>query len=388
MKANSGAMTPEGLLEEASQQAGLDDFGDPSFREGLGLLVSSYEQEARLNALGRGAVRGRLTQFLVNRLKLHDWLFRHPEILEEAIERPIFILGLPRTGTTLLHDLLALDPLSRAPLHWEAEEPCPPPQLFHTATDPRIQTAHAKLQALDALAPEMKVIHPMAAGAPTECMTLLIHEFKSLEFECQAWVPTYGAWFSHCDKASAYRLHRKLLQLLQWRSPTETWVLKAPTHLFGLDALLAEYPDARIIFTHRDPLKVVASQASLIAVASRLLSDEVDPHRIASWWSEKTATGLTKATAVRDGRGPEAFFDLQYHELVRDPVGAVQRAYARFGREVTPAHERRMRAWLRDNPSDKHGRHRYTLEQFGLDAERENRRFSAYRERFGVPAES
>lgn len=388
MEASSGAMTPEGLLEEASRQAGLDDFGDPSFREGLELLVSSYEQEARLSALGRGAVRGRLTQFLVNRLKLHDWLFRHPEILEEVIERPIFILGLPRTGTTLLHDLLALDPFSRAPLHWEAEEPCPPPQLFHSATDPRIQTAHAKLQALDALAPEMKVIHPMAAGAPTECMTLLIHEFKSLEFECQAWVPTYGAWFAHCDKASAYRLHRKLLQLLQWRSPTETWVLKAPTHLFGLDALLAEYPDARIIFTHRDPLKVVASQASLIAVASGLLSDEVDPHRIASWWSAKTATGLEKATAVRDGRGPEAFFDLQYHELVRDPVGAVRRAYAHFGREVTPAHERRMRAWLRDNPHGKHGRHRYALEQFGLDAEQENQRFSAYRERFGVPAES
>jgi hypothetical protein len=306
--------------------------------------VSSYEQEARLSALGRGAVRGRLTQFLVNRLKLHDWLFRQPEILEEAIERPIFILGLPRTGTTLLHDLLALDPLSRAPLHWEAEEPCPPPQLFHSVTDPRIQTAHAKLRALDAMAPEMKVIHPMAAGAPTECMTLLIHEFKSLEFECQAWVPTYGAWFTHCDKASAYRTHRKLLQLLQWRSPNETWVLKAPTHLFGLDALLAEYPDAQVIFTHRDPLKVVASQASLIAVASGLLSDEVDPHRSASWWSAKTATGLEKATKLRDRMGPEAFFDLQYHELVRDPVGAVRRAYAHFGREVTPVHERRMRS--------------------------------------------
>jgi hypothetical protein len=388
MEASSGAMTLEGLLEEASQQAGLDDFGDPSFREGLELLVSSYEQEARLSALGRGAVRGRLTQFLVNRLKLHDWLFRQPEILEEAIERPIFILGLPRTGTTLLHDLLALDPLSRAPLHWEAEEPCPPPQLFHSVTDPRIQTAHAKLRALDAMAPEMKVIHPMAAGAPTECMTLLIHEFKSLEFECQAWVPTYGAWFTHCDKASAYRTHRKLLQLLQWRSPNETWVLKAPTHLFGLDALLAEYPDAQVIFTHRDPLKVVASQASLIAVASGLLSDEVDPHRSASWWSAKTATGLEKATKLRDRMGPEAFFDLQYHELVRDPVGAVRRAYAHFGREVTPVHERRMRAWMRDNPSDEHGRHRYTLEQFGLDAEQERRRFSAYRERFGVPAES
>jgi len=388
MEASSGAMTPEDLLEEARQQAGLEDFGDPSFREGLGLLVYSYEREARLSALGRGAVRGRLVQFLVNRLKLHDWISRHPEILEGAVERPIFILGLPRTGTTLLHDLLALDPLSRAPLHWEAEEPCPPPQLFHSATDPRIQTAHAKLQALDAMAPEMKKIHPVAAGAPTECMTLLNHEFKSLEFECQAWVPSYGAWFTHCDKASAYRLHRKLLQLLQWRSPTETWVLKAPTHLFGLDALLAEYPDAQIVFTHRDPLKVVASQASLIAVASRLLSDEVDPQRIASWWSEKTATGVEKATAVRDARRPEAFFDLQYHELIRDPVAAVRRAYAHFGREVTRAHERRMRAWLRDNPQDKHGRHRYSLAEFGLDAERENRRFAAYRERFGIPAES
>jgi hypothetical protein len=231
------------------------------------------------------------------------------------------------------------------------------------------------------------VIHPVAAGAPTECMTLFIHEFKSLEFECQAWVPTYGAWYTHCDKTSAYRLHRKLLQLLQWRSPTQTWVLKAPAHLFGLDALLAVYPDAQILFTHRDPLKVVASQASLIAVASRLLSDEVDPHQLASWWSEKTATGLAKAMAVRDGSPPEAFFDLHYHELVRDPVAAVRRVYAHLGRELTPFHERRMRAWLRDNPADKHGRHRYSLEQFGLDAEQENRRFAAYRERFGVPAE-
>jgi hypothetical protein len=362
---------------------GLDDFGDPSFLEGLECLVSSYEGEARLNALGRGAVRGRLTQFLANRLKVQDWLCRHPEILDEPIERPLFILGLPRTGTTLLHNLLALDPLARAPLHWEAEEPCPPPQLFPSVMDPRIQTAHAKLVALDAIAPQMKVIHPMAAGAPTECMTLLIHEFKSLEFECQAWVPSYGEWFTHCDKASAYRYHRKLLQLLQWRSPTETWVLKAPTHLFGLDALLAEYPDAQVVFMHRDPLEVVASQASLITVASGLLSDEVDPHRIAEWWSAKTATGLEKSMKVRDRARPEAFLDVQYRDLVRDPVAAVRAVYGHFQRELTPIHERRMRAWMRDNPQGKHGRHRYSLEQFGIDAEQQKKRFSAYRERFG-----
>ena len=387
MQANGEAMTLDGLLETASQQAGLDDFGDPSFREGLDLLVGSYEREARLSALGRGALRGRLGQFLVNRLKVQDWIVRHPEILDETIERPVFILGLPRTGTTLLHNLLAVDPLSRAPLHWEAEEPCPPPRIFHSATDPRIETAHAKLQALDAMAPEMKAIHPMAAGAPTECMTLLIHEFKSLEFECQAWVPTYGEWFTHCDKTSAYRYHRKLLQLLQWRSPNQIWVLKAPTHLFGLDALLVEYPDAQVIFTHRDPLRVVASQASLNTLASGLLSDDVDPKRLAAWWSAKTATGLDKAMKVREGAGPEAFFDLQYHELIRDPVDAVRRAYAHFGREVTPAHERRMRVWMRDNPPGEHGRHRYSLEQFGFDEEEENARFGAYRQRYGVPSE-
>lgn len=375
------------LLDAAREQAGLDDFGADSFREGLRILVDSYEREAKLSVMGREAVRARLVHFLCNRLRIQDWITRHPEILDERIEQPLFVIGLPRTGTTLLHTLLSLDPLHRAPLHWEAEEPCPPPRLIHSGVDPRIQKHHQMLELLSRVRPELREIHPVDATGPTECLALLDAEFTSLEFETQALIPSYGTWLDQVDQTAAYAFHERCLQLLQWRMPNERWVLKSPHHLLGLEALLARYPDARILFTHRDPCKTIASQASLISIASRLLSDEVDPIAVGRYWAPKMARALERAIAHRDRARPEAFYDLHYGDFVADPVGAIRRAYSYFGLELSRAAERRMRAYLRDDPPGKRSPHRYSLEAFGLDASSVRDAFRAYTQRFGVPAE-
>ncbi len=374
------------LCAAATRRTGLEDFGDGSFREPLRRLVDGFEREAALTTLGRVIARGDLLRLLENRLHMVDERTRHPEIDEGPIRRPIFVVGLPRTGTTILHQLLAQDPANRVPMTWEVMHPWPPPARATYETDERIPRVEKHFAGVDRLMPGFNSMHPMGARLPQECVALTAHDFASMVFSTTHRVPSYQAWLDAADLRWVYASHRRQLQYLQWRCPTERWVLKSPGHLWALDALRAEYPDAAIVQTHRDPLKVVASLTSLVTVLRGMASDDVDPHAIGAEWTVLLAAGLERSMVAR-AHVPFDVFDVQFADFIRDEVGMVRRIYERFGLALSTEAETRMRRFLAENPKDKHGAHRYTLAAAGLDPAVERWRYAAYQERFGVPSE-
>jgi hypothetical protein len=258
------ALDADALLAEASARSGLTDFGDDDFREPYHLFVRALDTEAQLHTLGRLIARSDVANWLENRLQLTDWRKRRPEIAREAVAAPIFITGLPRTGTSILHELLAQDPAHRVPLHWEVRHPCPPPEREDTESDPRVARAERQVQLWNHIVPEYPAMHELGAKLPVECIQLTAHSFRSEELMGRHQVPSYAAWYAGCDLAPAYRFHRALLQHLQHRHRRERWVLKAPSHLPALRTLFGVYPDARVVVTHRDPLKIVPSVASIL----------------------------------------------------------------------------------------------------------------------------
>lgn len=379
------------LLARATRNTGgLSDFGDPGFRDPLRRLLHSLEHEAHLTELGRLVARRDIVRLLENRLRMTAERRAHPEIDAGPIRRPLVIIGLPRTGTSILHELMALDPANRVPMTWEVMHPWPPPEQATFETDPRIATVEAHLSGVDRLLPDFKRIHPMGARLPQECVALTAHDFASILWHTTHDVPSYARWLEETDLRWVYASHRRQLQYLQWRAPAERWVLKSPGHLWALDALLAEYPDACIVQTHRDPLTVIASLASLLTVLRSLASDAIDPPAIAAEWTERLARGLEASMAIRDtGHLPAAqVFDVPFASFMRDPITMIRQIYDHFGLPRTAVAEERMRRFLAENPADKHGAHRYTLAAAGLDEATEARRYAAYRDRFGLRAEA
>jgi hypothetical protein len=377
-------LSADSLLAAARRRTGLADFGDPAFTEPLDRLLRSLDSEARLNLFGRLAAREDLTGMLVNRLRIEEDRRRHPAIAAETIRRPLFIAGLPRTGSTFLHGLLAQDPANRVPLHWEVRLPSPPPERATHATDPRIARAARDIRWFLRLAPEFRRIHPVGAQLPEECVVILSHSFLSFQFSSTWFVPSYQEWLARQDLRPAYRYHRRILQHLQWRCAGERWLLKAPPHLPGLGALFAVYPDANVIMTHRDPLEVVASVASLHVVLRRTFSDAVDPHAVGAEVTRMLADDIRRGFAMRDDgcAAPERFADVHYRDLMEDPLAVVRRIYRRFDLALPAEAEERMRQFAASSPKDAHGPHVYSLAQFGLDAEIERRRYREYRERW------
>ena len=378
------------MLATASRRTGLDDFGDPAFREPLERLLDSLEREARLNLIGRIAAREDLTGMLMNRLKLERDRKLHPAIAHEQIRRPLIITGLPRTGSTFLHGLLAQDPASRVPLHWELRFPSPPPERSTYDTDPRIERAARHIRWFFRLNPEFRKIHPVGARLPEECVVILSHSFLSFEFSSTWFVPSYQSWLDQQDLEPAYRYHRRFLQHLQWGYPGERWLLKAPPHLPGLRALFTVYPDADVIVTHRDPLEVVPSIASLHVVLRRTFSRAVDPLAVGPEVSRMLADDIRRGVEARDGgcAPPERFLDVWYSQLMDDPLAVVRRIYRHFDLPLSADAEARMRSYLAKNPKDRNGPHVYSLGQFGLDAEVERARYATYWDRWRHPVAS
>jgi Sulfotransferase family len=372
------------LLAAARRRADGHPFEDTTFLEGLHRLLHALVTEARLNLLGRIVARDSVVGHLVNRLRLEQDRRRYPDIATQPIYRPIVITGLPRSGSTLLHSLMAQDPANRAPQTWEMLTPSPPPDDATYARDPRIATTEQRLRWLDRLVPEFKKIHPVGARLPEECVVILSHSFLSSQFCSMYVVPSYQSWVRAQNLLPAYQLHRRFLQHLQWRCRGDRWVLKAPAHLPALGELCAVYPDVGVIMTHRDPLEVLPSEASLHTVLRQIFSDAVDPTAVGREVTELTADEIRVGLQARD-RGcapPEQFLDVRYRDLVTDPIGTVRSAYAHFDIPFTPIAEARMRQFLADSPKDKHGAHVYSLSHFGLDADEERRRYRNYRERF------
>ncbi len=384
------ALGAEELLDAARAEAGLDDFGGDTFRVGLDRVLAGLRDEAHLNDVGRLMAPEVLRGYLVNRLEVTDWHRRHPEIGRAPVTPPIVMIGMGRTGTTILHDLLGQDPAHRVPLTWEVDKPCPPPEAATFETDPRIAEAQARIDVLNQLHPEFQAMHPTGAQLGQECIRYTGCEFTSLIFLSQFRMPAYLDWLVHeADMAPAYRWHRRFLQLLQWRNPRDRWVLKSGAHLWSLPALLAEYPDAWLVQTHRDPLRVIPSLSSLFATVRRTGSDDVSIAQVAAEWSPAILEALDRAVDAReDGTiRPEQVIDVQYQAFLADPIGTIATLYDRWGVELTPAAEARMRAFLADHAQDRHGTHRYALADTGLVEGELRERARRYTEYFDVTAE-
>ena len=377
------ALGTERLLELAAQRAGLTDFGDLPFREGIDVLLWSLRHESGNPPERAGQVAANLLlPALVKRLRLVDDRKRYPEIAAQRVRAPIVITGLPRTGSTHLQALLATRPGARSPLEWEMRLPSPPPAAETAATDPRIAEVQRAIDTR-ANAARLQSIHPYGARRPEQCLGLIDWGFANQTYLAYQRIPSYYEWYLNADQRVVYEHHKRFLQHLQFRHPGE-WVLKWPKHLFGLDALLEAYPDARIVWTHRDPAKAIPSSVSFVGTLRAASSPVFDPARFGAEWSALEETGLHRGLAVRDRLGDRGFLDVHYNDLTADPVTAVTRIYDHFGIPVDDETVRRVGDFANDNPQGKHGEHAYTPEQFGFVPERVSRRFAAYTERFGV----
>jgi hypothetical protein len=381
------SLDPEAIEAAAVKQAGSRDFGGDSYREGLQVYLKACEQEADLTTFGRILISKMVAGALANRLKIQNWANTHPEVRDEQIPSPWVIAGLPRTGTTILSNLLALDPMTRTLRMWESARPIPPAPLESADEDPRIRQAAKELAGMTKLNPAMGAIYPFGATLAQECLTLFMYEMRSLSLEITAHVPTYARWLETADMAPAYAWHKLTLQILQSTQPTERWVLKTPMHLWHLDALYAAYPDARVIWTHRDPGPVITSLASLANAGQRPQTSRQDPKPAAEEWKRKATYALNSATAWDDKSAPGWASHLHYAELMEDPVGTVSKLYETFGETVSNLHARRMLAFLKERPQGAHGRHTYDPADFGWSYEGLAEEFGAYTERYAVRSE-
>jgi Sulfotransferase family len=382
------ALLPDDAVAEACERTGLDDFGPADFREGLAVLCESIDDEARLNELGELAVRDTVVNSLANRLRVFDWIRRHPEVARERIEAPIVVIGMFRAGTTFLSQLLDQDPHNRALLRWEAGDSAPPPSPANFRSGPRVDAARLSNDMLEELNPRMKAIHHEDAAGATECIALMSQDFKSLSWEAITNVPAYSRWLLATDQRSAYEYHRSTLQVLQSGGVRGQWTLKSPHHAIALDALTAEYPDVRLVLLHRDPVVLGASVCSLITTLSGTFTDADHTAYVAEHWTAMLEESVKRIEAFRVAHPEHAIVDVQYADLVHDPLGTVEHLYVACGEELDARARDAIAAYASAHPKTEFGTHRYDLAEFGLDAGELTERFAGYVDRYGIPVES
>jgi hypothetical protein len=369
------------LVDGARERTGLADFGGQGWREGLDRLIDSLNGEASLTEGGEQILGLRLGMLLANRLRIVDVLAGHPEIGDQRIDGPIFIIGLPRTGTTALSNLLAADPQIRSLRLWESSDSVPPPESATERSDPRISAARIGLEAMYEAFPRMKTLHFQSATGPTECQDLLGMEFRAEHFDGMARVPSYAEWVIDCDMTGTYAYHRQVLQLLQWHCPPRLWHLKTPVHMLALDALSAAYPGALFLWTHRDPAAVLGSVCSLISYTRSWVSDRDDAEELGRAQLRLWSEAIRRAMAFRDRVGEERFADVPFDDLQTDPVGAIAAAYRRLGLDFGSGRAG-VEEWAGEHRPRSLGVHTFDLGEFGLDADSVRSEFAAYLDRF------
>ena len=379
-----------GLLAEARAIAGFHDFGDDGFLTPLRVLLASLADEASLNDSGRATMRGRVLESLVARLRAEDWFVRHPEIADEHIEAPLVVVGLARSGTTMLQRILASDPRHYAALWWEVRYPTPFPGTNFSEPDLRIPIAEREVRMILEASPEQAAIHPWDALAPDEEIMLLEHSFLSHVPEAFCNLPTYRSWLDDQDFAPAYEYLAKMLRFLQWQKKRRgevrgRWVLKAPGHLGYLDVLFEVFPGAHVIQCHRDPLQTIPSGASMNVSLWALNTDEVDAKEVGHQWKERMAWALGRCVWVRDRMPAERFTDIWFRDAAADPIREVRRVYANAGIAFVSEARNAMEKWLVDNARDKRPAHEYSLAKFGFTEAEIRADFAAYRARFIEP---
>ena len=367
------------LIESAKRRSSLDDFGEGDFSEALSRLLESCQDEARLNLIGKIALKTDVLETLCVRLQMERDRQLYPDITRQEIRDPLFIVGLPRSGTSVLHRLLAADPAHRSPLMWEVRSPSPPTRDDEKR---RIQRATQSCNFFNWLAPTFRYVHTVGAEIPQECVSLMTPTFLSDQFDAMYYVPSYRTWFFRQDLRPAYKYHRRFLQHLQFRRAARRWILKAPTHMFALPALLSVYPDARFVQTHRTPVDAMASVSSLMTILRSAFSDAVDPFIVCreamDYWSESMDKFLRERDRLADNR----ICDIQYDEIRREPIRAVRRIYEFFGWSLSREAERNVRTLIVNQAKRQSANHRYDLSQFGANAEDVLSAFATYCERF------
>ena len=378
-------MTVDEIIAAARAQTGLDDIGDPAILDGLERLLACYAGEARFTERGAQMAHGDLVTYMAIRMKVEGWLKDHPELLDAPIEKPLFVFGLPRTGTTLMINLLHSDPARRSFLRWEAYDPVPPPRPDELHAGPRYQAMEDKTMMALQHMPHIAAIHFEHADSPTECQFLMTPSFCAQVYEAQADIPSYRHWFLHeADYMPAFRFHKRWLQLLQAEAKGR-WTLTNPWHPLFQDVLTEVYPDAQLVMTHRDPAEVVGSCCSLIKYVRQIYSDDVDLKGIGESFIDTFQVMIDRADAFKAKHGAKAIHDVQYADTLRDPIGTVRGIYEHFGEPLTAEAEAAMQAYLADNQKGKHGKHSYDLAEYGLSAEGVRERFRDYIERYDIP---
>ncbi len=373
--------------EQAAQRAGCDDFGDESYQTGLRILLQALDREARLTPFGRMSLRAQLVGILENRLVAQRHWSADPSILDRPIEKPIFILGLPRAGTTAMHHLLGADPHNQVLEYWMASAPRPRPPRDEWSSHPLFKKAERELATMYWLDPSLKAVHLMTADGPEECRHLLQQGFADDTFACNATIPSYSEWYAGCDMRPVYEQHKRLLQLIGSTDSGRVWLLKYPVHMGNLRTVLQVYPDARFVQTHRDPTKVIPSVCSLVAGWQAMAEEDFDRIELGRWQLELWSSRLNDGVAVRRELDDGRFFDLHFDDVQSDPVAAVRRMYEHFDISMSEEGEERMRAWRQENPPGKYGRHEYTAADFGLDDRVMLDAFAPYLEHFDVRVE-
>ncbi|MCY4133363.1 MAG: sulfotransferase [bacterium] len=383
------ALVRQGRAPDGRAPDGRAALGDDDFIEPLTLFCHGLENEADLTVMGRWMSRRMILRLLEVRIQISDYLAADPDTLDEPIDQPIFVIGAPRTGTTVMHGLLAQDPAHRAPEGWELLRPVPPPHPDSgiRAADPRIALAGAELVMPQTVASGMLAIHEYSGRMYKECLSAMSFEFRSEEMVSRTDVPTYQAWYDSADLRPAYRTYRKVLQILQRRMPTRCWVLKSPAHLQGLPALLEVFDDARFVITHRDPTAILPSVTSLIATMRWAHSDRVDFAAIGRYHLELYSRSLDNLIDLIDSGRLLADRTAQVpHKLVStEKMAAARSVYEQLDMELSPDAEDAMAAHAAATPPGKHGGHSYQFEDLGITRAEVRSRFARYIERFDIP---
>src|SRR5215831_4378889 len=381
-------MSADELIASAQRRTRLTDFGGTPFKASLQHFLRACFEDANLSLVGRIATRWDVVRFLSNLLRLAEEEKRAPEILAQPVRRPIFISGLPRSGTTFLHSLLAEDPANLVPRVWQLIHPYAV-RKSATRRDLRARRVARQLRLFGLLAPDFRRMHPIDAASPQECSEITAHVFASLRFDTTYRIPSYRRWLDESGHLEAYRFHKRFLQHLQHQTAGGgRWVLKCPDHVFALDAIRAVYPDARLVFVHRDPLAVLLSVARLTETLRQPFTRSIDKLEIGRQDSDRwlAATELM-ISAAQEQRATQEIFHVHYMDLVHDPVGTVTALYQHFGQPLDPSTADRIDRLIEAKPNGGYGAHRSRLEEYGLDAALERERFARYMAHFGIQPE-
>ncbi len=387
-------MSAEDVLAQAMTATGLSDFGpETGFRERLAIILRSLDEDSGLTRGGRITILDNMVRVMINRLRIEDLVKRYPEILSIPIDRPVFIAGLPRSGTTHLVNWLARDERFHSLTLWESEEPVPSADIPAGQPDPRPARSAARWQAFGALLPHMAAMHEMAATDIHEDNELMFMDLNCYNWEFQARLPRWIDYYLGHDRTVSYAYEKKVLQVLTWQrlragQPNRRWLLKSPQHMENLTAIKTVFPDATMVITHRDPVAVLRSLTTMLGYSDRIRRQPTDPAGLARHWIDRIERLLRECVAQRDAWGAQNSIDVLFHEYMDDQEGMARRIYALAGLDLPPHVEAKLLGYLAENPRHAHGKVIYDLEgTFGVDVPALRRQFAFYYDHFPVKQE-